>query len=446
MAPQPDPPSFVVLPDEDGPYYSDGKDTARSPLAVLGRDRRLRWAAAVLAGLVAGAFMVLAVTSEHAAVRTATPAGPVPYRMPAPRLLSDGKPWPTSPASCGSVRYLPLVTADPLKVRTGVRVRVGGQSVHTVDLDTRTSLPTPGLTLPATRFVTQLVAGKDASFALVQPCESTDTSSVLRVGRDSSNLVLASDRHIESLLGDGRGGVWAVEVADIATDDPVTLVQLPGPGMVRLPAGLRPLAVHGHRLIGLTSAADGRRSDSSGTLVSYDLATRRLGRTIGRASSLAVDRGVLLWIDRPCSITARCALHRYDLATGALSVRSYRLPVETSITNGVLSPDRTELAFPLERIYEGPRIDDEGFGPPADVAVLNLDTGALDRVAGLTLPPTELPGLTFSADGDWLVIALNQGRDAELLLWQPGLIRPLRPGVRIADLVLQYPPLLAVGP
>lgn len=80
------------------------------------------------------------------------------------------------------------------------------------------------------------------------------------------------------------------------------------------------------------------------------------------------------------------------------------------------------------------------------MAVLHLDTGALDRVGGLTLPPTELPGLSFSASGDWLVIALNQGRNAELLVWQPGLIRPLRPGVRIADLVLQYPPVLAVGP
>jgi len=478
VAQEPDPPTFVVLSEEEdadypadypgefpaevsgafpgelsgeapGEYFGGpgaGRPPLAGPWAVLARHRRLRWAAALLACLVAGAILVVAGTSEHAAIRTATPAGPAPFRMPSPKLLADGKPWPTSPSSCGSVRYLPLVTADPLRARTGVRVRVGGQSVHTVDLDTRADVATPGLSLPATRFVAQLVPGRDASYALVQPCESTDTSAVLRVGRGSSNLVLASDRHIDSLLGDGRGGVWAAEVADIATDAPITLVRLPGPGVVRLPIGLNPVAIHGDRLIGLKPASDGRRSASSGTLVSYDLATRRLGGTLGRASSLTVSAGRLLWIDKPCSITASCALHGYDLATGATSVRRYRLPIETSIVGGVLSPDRTKLAFQLERIYEGPHIDNEGFGPPTDVAVLDLRTGALDRVSGLTLPPTEVPGLAFSAAGDWLVIALNQGRDAELLLWQPGLPRPLRPGVRISDLMLQAPPVLAVAP
>jgi hypothetical protein len=79
------------------------------------------------------------------------------------------------------------------------------------------------------------------------------------------------------------------------------------------------------------------------------------------------------------------------------------------------------------------------------VAVLHLDTGALERVAGLILPPTDLPGLAFSARGDWLVIALNEGRGAELVLWRPGLARPLRPGIRIPDLVLQTPPVLALA-
>jgi hypothetical protein len=239
--------------------------------------------------------------------------------------------------------------------------------------------------------------------------------------------------------------VWAAEVADIATYGPITMVQLPGPGVVRLPPGLSPIAVSGHQLIGLTAAAAGRRSPSSGTLVSYDLARHRLGGTIGRADSLTVDAGVLLWTEKPCTLTAACALHRYDLATGARSVRKYTLPVETSLAGGVISPDRTLLAFPLAQIYEGPRTDSEGFGPPFDIAVLHLDTGVLDRVGDLKLPPTELPGLTFSAKGNWLVIALNQGRNTELVLWRPGLPRPLRPGIRIGDLMLQTPPVLALA-
>jgi hypothetical protein len=447
---EPDPPSFVVESEEyDDPDAVPG-DPDRTPrpvlpsrLAGLARDRRARWAAAAVAGLVVGGLVVAAVTGEHSAGRT----GPAAARavVPVPTLMASGLPWPTAAAACGGVEYRPLLTADPLRVSTGVRLQVGGQSVHTVDVDTRSVTSTPGLSLSALQFVTQLVPGSaGSSYALVQPCESTDTSSVLQVGRDSSHLVLASDRHIDALFSDGHGGVWAAEVEDIPTDGPITMVQLPGPGVVRLPSGLTPVAVSGHQLIGLTATAE-LHSPSSGTLVSYDLARRRLGPRIGVASSVATGAGLLLWTHEQCTLTAACALHRYDLATGAQSVRDYVLPVETLLTGGVLSPDRTRLAFPLAQIYEGPRTDAVGFGPPFDVAVLHLDTGALDRVGGLTLPPTELPGLTFSARGDWLVIALNQGRSTELVLWRPGLPRPLRPGIRIGDLMLQAPPVLALA-
>ncbi|HST47936.1 hypothetical protein, partial [Jatrophihabitans sp.] len=284
----------------------------------------------------------------------------------------------------------------------------------------------------------------NASYALVQSCDSTDTSMVVQVSPGSSTVALTSNRHIDSLFGDGHGGVWAAEVAAIPTDGPIQLVQLPGPGLVRLPAGLNPIAISGHRLIGLTAAAGERRSESSGTLVSYDLTTRRLGRPLGRASSLTVDHNVLMWLDGPCSATAQCLLYRYDLASGAVSARGYPLPVQTSIVGGVLSPDGSRLAFPLARAYEGPHIDDAGFGPPLDVAVLHLDSGRLETVGGLTLPPTELPGLAFTGNGDWLVIAVNEGRRAELLLWREGAARLLRPDVRVEDLMLQSPPVLAV--
>jgi hypothetical protein len=456
VAHEPDPPSFVVLPEEAEDPGADGAAAGWSPqrrhralperLSRLAQDRRTRWAAATVAGLAAGGLIAVAVTGEHAAVRAGTKAGQPPVPVPVPTLMASGLPWPTAAAACGAVDYQPILTADPLRFRTGVRLQVGGQSVHTVDVDARSVTSTPGLSLSALRFVTQLVPGNaGSSYALVQPCESTDTSSVLQVGRDSSHLVLASDRHIDSLFSDGHGGVWAAEVADIPTDGPITMVQLPGPGVVPLPAGLTPVAVSGHQLIGLTATATERRSPSSGTLVSYDLAGRRLGRTIGRASSVTAGAGLLLWTEAQCTLTTACALHRYDLATGVQSVRDYVLPVETSLVGGVLSPDRTRLAFPLAQIYEGPRTDATGFGPPFDVVVLHLDTGALDRVGGLTLPPTELPGLTFSARGDWLVIALNEGRSTELVLWRPGLPRPLRPGIRISDLMLQTPPVLALG-
>lgn len=431
--------------DEPFRAASGGPDPARR--AVSGRltgladHRWARGAAAALVSVLAGGFVLMAVTSERRSARKAGPAA----QATAP-VMAFEQPWIRESGACGSQRYLPKVTAAPLRARTGVRVQVGGQSVHTADLDARSLTAAPGLALSSQQFVSQLVPGKDASYALVQTCESTDTSSVLRVSRDSSYLVLESGRHIDSLFADGHGGVWAAEVDAIATDKPITLVQLPGPGVVRLPTGLTPIAVWGTKLIGLTSAVTERSSPSSGTLVSYDLASRRIGPRIGQASSLTVTDGLLLWIDEPCSATAACSLHRYDLATGASAVRDYVLPVETTIVDGVISPDRTQLAFPLPQIYEGQRTDTEGFGPPLNVAVLHLDTGVLERIGGLTLPPTEEPGLTFSARGNWLVMALNQGRRTELLVWQTGQPRPLRPELRVEDLMLQMPPVLALVP
>lgn len=448
MPSEPDPPSFVVLPEEyDEAFLADGEPgRARSRrLTGLARHRRARGAAAALACVVAGGFMAVAVTSERTAVRTAVPAAQAPAAV-TPDAVAPG-PWPRAPGACGSQRYLPIVTPTALRTRTGVRVQVGGQSVHTADLDAKSLTAAPGLQLSSGRFVSQLVSGNGVSYALVQGCDATETSSVLRISPDSSSLVLASDRHIESLLTDGRdGAVWAVQVADIATDEPITLVQLPGPGVVRLPTGLNPVAVWGNQLIGLAVTAGERRSPSSGTLVSYDLTARRMGPRIGQASSLTAGAGALLWIDQPCSLLATCALHSYDLATGARRVRDYPLPVETSITDGVISPDGAQLAFALERVYEGQRVDADGFGPPSDVAVLHVDTGVLERVGGLKLPATEKAGLTFSSRGDWLVIALNRRHGAELLVWRQGQPRPLRSGVRITDQMLGAPPVLALSP
>lgn len=433
-----------MLPDE----YEDGysAETGEPPrlrlpswLAGLLRDRRGRWAVAVLACLTVGGLILATVAGEHAsrrAVRTAQPAMAPPYVPAAP----SGRPWPTARAACGTDRYLPIVNADPLRVATRVRLAVGGQSVHTVDLDAGTVSAWQSISLSDGQFVSQLVASGSTTYALVQPCESTDTGSVFRITWDSGGLVLASNRHIDGLFADGHGSVWAAQVADIATDDPITMVQLPGPGMVRLPVGLTPVAVAGHKLIATVQTQDASVDD----LVSYDLRTHRLGPRLGRASSFTVSAGLLLWIEGPCSEAAPCALHRYELASGRSSVRRYDLPDETGITGGVVSPDRTRLAFPLAWQYQGPRTDTMGFGPPFEVAVLDLGTGVLETIGGLALPPTTSPGLTFSARGDWLVIALNEGSSTEVLVWRLGLVRPLRAGVRIDSEMLQAPPVIAL--
>ena len=53
-----------------------------------------------------------------------------------------------------------------------------------------------------------------------------------------------------------------------------------------------------------------------------------------------------------------------------------------------------------------------------------LGTGAVRRVPGIEAPPKSALGLVFSADGKWLVVALDAGDRIRVLAWRPGLARP----------------------
>jgi hypothetical protein len=56
-----------------------------------------------------------------------------------------------------------------------------------------------------------------------------------------------------------------------------------------------------------------------------------------------------------------------------------------------------------------------------------LDTGRLEIVPGLEVPADWFPpplGMAFSADGRWLMIAINAGPQIRLLAWRPGLAHP----------------------
>lgn len=81
--------------------------------------------------------------------------------------------------------------------------------------------------------------------------------------------------------------------------------------------------------------------------------------------------------------------------------------------------------------------------PPSDIAIIDLDTGALDVVPGIELPAKMSPGLAFSADGRWLVIALNAGTNTRLLAWQHGLIDPYE-STPVAGFVLGAPAIVVL--
>jgi hypothetical protein len=87
-----------------------------------------------------------------------------------------------------------------------------------------------------------------------------------------------------------------------------------------------------------------------------------------------------------------------------------------------MSPDGSEVALLLEAARTA-QSDDHPF-PPSNVALLNLRTGRLDVVPGVTVPAKAFPGLAFSANGRWLGIALDAGTSTRVLAWRPGLRHP----------------------
>jgi hypothetical protein len=135
--------------------------------------------------------------------------------------------------------------------------------------------------------------------------------------------------------------------------------------------------------------------------------------------------------DRPCQLD----LLRLD-GTG---IRHYPLP--RPALAGTVSPDGTQVALLLEA-DRASRDDDHPF-PPSNVAVLNLRTGQLDVVPGVTVPAKAFPGVAFSADGRWLGMALDAGTSTRMLAWRPGLGRPYETA-RVIGPNYGSPPLLVL--
>jgi hypothetical protein len=100
------------------------------------------------------------------------------------------------------------------------------------------------------------------------------------------------------------------------------------------------------------------------------------------------------------------------------------------------------LAFQLSRA--GPDSRFAAYHPfgPSDIVVLDLSTGRLSVVPGVELAPKTQAGLAFDPASRWLVVALDEGRRAGLLLWRPGLAQALRSPTRLPGSVLYGVPVL----
>lgn len=418
-----------------------------------GPSRRRRWVRPVGAVVVVAAVATGVAHRDVTDLLRASPSGPEAPPTPAATSPShrvsgpapDVRPWPTAGAACGSTASLPLLSASWLRrATTGIKVLVGGDGLRLVDVDTgavrRLTEPPQARGGP----VTELVAAPEGAAALRVRCDTLSTSAagtVLSVDVARRTVGAPLRRRVDALLP-GPDATWAFSYRQDSTVKPVELRPVDGGPSVTLPSGFDPAEVTRRDFIG-NVRRDGQQFSDEGypiAAVSRDdpADIRPLG---GRGYvAAATDRFVLT--QTTCEARTDCLLTRIGV-DGAL--RRYPLPTgRTPTSEFVLSADGRYAAFQLSRPEPDPRYATGHPGGPSDLAVQDLVTGVLTVVPGVELAPKTSAGLAFGPDGRWLVIALNEGRRARLLVWRHGMNRPMQSPARLPGRVLYDVPILDV--
>jgi hypothetical protein len=401
--------------------------------------RRIRFAALLLAVLAIAALIAIRVWPRSSHPSAAVPPGttPVPSAVsqPTPETTTP-PPWPTAPGACNSDAELPIVSSRPPNEHTAIAVLLGGSRLRTVDFDSGRVTAMPRERLRPGELVTGLIASSQ-TYALTGVC-TAGRWRLLRIGADESISIVPLPGSVGVVLADGAH-MWGVSPPKNPNASDY-LIPLDGGKRVRLPAGFWPDAITSGVIIGNLEST----STGPGPLLLVDAATGHVRANLGNGLPVAVGHGMVLWtVGCFASSGKPCTLHRRPVASGATT--SYRLPRPPGFTAGVLSDDGRVVAFTLERAAQDPRYQQGHPIPPSDIAVLHLDTGRLEIVPGIEVPAKMFPGLAFSADGHWLVIALDAGPKTRLLAWRSGLAHPYE-AKPIAGPIMDPPPILVLPP
>ena len=355
-------------------------------------------------------------------------------RIPSARRAAR---WPSAAGACGWPVYLPQIRLTRRHAGVHGRVLVGGTGLRQVSLGRATSRPLPGRPGDG-RLVTKLAAGPGASYALGLPCSSSSPS--LLVYRIVAGAAHRLNTTADDLLGSPLHA-WAVTYRAHHT----VLTPLAGGRAVALRADTTPFA---DTAAGLVVVAHHDRLDLPDTLELIDPHSGALLRRFANAAPLAAAGHVVLVSLPDCGALlsrSTCTLATIDLTTGRPTAR-FELPAgRVPVSDAVFSPGGTEAAFQLARATQDPHFTTGWPYPPADVVVLHLQTGSLDIVPGLELPPAAWAGLAFDATGRWLLTTVSQGERGELLAWRQGMPGPALVTTLPGPLVTA-PPLLATLP
>ena len=395
---------------------SDGLVSDEEELLEFGQSPwpgRVRLAALAVTVLVVAALITIRVWPRSTHRPAAGPRATTAISPTTPQTTRATLPWPTAPGACNSDVDLPIVSSTPPSGHTGITVLLGGDQLRTVDFDTGRATAISQARLRQGEYAVDFRTASQ-TYVEVTTCGAAGTRT-LRIGGDGTISNVALPGSVDTVLADGAHA-WGVVPPSPPTADntPGYLIPLDGGRRIRLPTNFYPAASVSGVILG--------SAGGTGALLLVDAATGHVRGDLGKGELVAVGDGLVLWtVGCDPSSDKPCTLYRRLVAGGTTS--SYRLP-RPGFPIGVLSPNDRQVAFVLERASQDPRYDIGHPIPPSDIAILHLDTGRLEIVPGIETPAKIPPSLAFSADGRWLLIALDAGPKTRLLAWRSGLARP----------------------
>jgi hypothetical protein len=416
----------------------DGRDRPPLPRWVRGTAAAVLVAAAGAYGIAearGGGFSPTPMPAPTAPVPAATGPASQPGAVP---TVAGG--WRIRTGACGDPVLLPRSTARPLPQRTGLRVLAGGARLVSADLDTGavTEVPTVRHS-PASHIPSLAAVGPDVYYTLARACEPPYTpETLMRLTGPTGPEPVDFAGSVDEVISGARQ-VWGVDYPDDLSE----YVVLRGPDGTTLnpPAGTRPVGVSAAGVVGVA------RRGGAAAWPRKITVTDRIGRTTALVPDgwpMVVGSDFVLWQEPRCGWrTLSCVLHRTGVPDGDDRGRFHLGSGRAPLSRAVLDASERYAAFVLFRPVEGGQIQAEHVGT-ADVVVLDLDTGRLATVPGLTFPSTTDPGLAFSPDSRWLVLSVTHGDHGHLYAWQRGSSQVLRSHARLPGPLREAPPILVL--
>jgi hypothetical protein len=410
-------------------------------LLELGPRQRFPTRARVIALVLAAGGLVSYLVSQggdsppnagaHSPVPSASASPPPSPLSSGPVRMTSLPPWPRRAGACGRTSYLPVVSARPLDRSTGVRVLVSDRLVL-VDADTGLTHRLAGL--PRGRFASDIATAADGTYALLHSCDGSDeVAQVVRIGGDGAVHPIAHGE-FSYLLSGGRHpwGVVFDESSEREWLDPLD----GSPGQV-FPSRFAPIGAFRDSVVG-TITQSPTDPNTAYSIVLLNPRTGRVEGTLGTAGWVSYAQGRVVFTEAGCR---HCLLHVRDLATGRERVTRHPLPALSIGWGLVMSPDGRSIALVRPGSRPAP-YDMEHPGRPNEIITVDLRSGAVHPVPGVVLWSKSAPGLAFSDDSRWLVIALDEGSGVRLLLWRPGLAKPRESPARLPARVAYAPPVV----